>query len=166
MPLTPKQFLLLWTAGAIVMFGTVVGMRWLQRRPFFKPHFDGVEFDENWCSGASSAGLMGELGWARNCLWIVVARGQLHVGAHFPFNLFLPRFLLGLDLSVPITSVISVETMRSSWTGEHVKVSYSVTDDARGIISTRYITVQCKRSDRFTGILREGIAAIRPRRAV
>jgi hypothetical protein len=95
-----------------------------------------------------------------------VTDDSLRVGAHFPFNLFLPRFLLGLDLSIPLKSVTSVEKARSFWAGECVTVSYSVADDTRGIVSTQHIWVRPTRSERFIGIVRERSAAARPVRAV
>lgn len=135
------------------MAGTAVGLRLLQRLPFFKPRVPDVRFDENWCSGASSTGLMGEFGWARNCLWLVVTGDSLRVGVHFPCNLFLPRFVLGFDLSVPLESVTSVEKAGTSWASDRVKISYSVNDDTRGVVSTQYLWVQPTRSKQFIGIL-------------
>lgn len=155
--LTHEQFVFLWVAWVIVTVGTAMGLRRLQRLPFFKPRFGDVQFDENWCSGASSAGLMGKLGWARNCLWIVVDGDHLHVGPHFPFNLFLLRFFFGLDLSVPLVAVTSVEGGAFA----RVKISYSVSDDARGVTSARSLTVQCWHPDRLIEILRERMALAR-----
>ena len=44
---------------------------------------------------------MGSLARANNCLWFALTRDTLHVGAHFPFNMFMPRFIAGLDLTIP-----------------------------------------------------------------
>jgi hypothetical protein len=159
--MSPQKFWLLWIVWVLVMIGTAVALRLVLRLPFFKPRVPDVRFDENWCSGASSTGLMGEFGWAKRCVWLVVTGDSLRVGVHFPFNLFMPPFVLGLDLSVPLGSVSSVERAATSWAGDRVKVSYSVTDDTRGVVSTRSLWVQPTRHKQFIGTLGERTAEAR-----
>lgn len=51
---------------------------------------------------------MGSLARANNCLWFALTRDTLHVGAHFPFNMFMPRFIADLDLTIPVVAISSV----------------------------------------------------------
>jgi hypothetical protein len=54
--------------------------------------------------GRSSIGLTKFLGRARNCLWFALTGDTLHVGAHFPFNLFIG----GFDLTIPVATISAV----------------------------------------------------------
>lgn len=156
--LLPKEFLLLWTGSVIVMIGTAVIVRREQRLPFLKPHLPYVVFGENWCSGASSLGLLGAFGWAGTCLWVVLTETSLHVGLHFPFNLVFPRVLVGLDLSIPVSSLVAVETVQSFLIREHIKVTYTVEDRSRGVVRTEYVALQLKSSPLFVRKLEELIS--------
>src|SRR3954470_10871673 len=146
----PQQLAGLWFA----MFGlTVISalmMRRIAGRPVFKPTFPQAELEQRWCSGNSSRGLMGRLAWANNCLWIVVARDGLHVGLHFPFNLFTPRFMIGFDVDVPPANITSVER-RSRWLGpDIVRVTYR---DPRATHATSHVDLAPRDVDRLVRAL-------------
>jgi hypothetical protein len=159
-PITPRQFVWLWLAIMTVTFSAAAIHRRAQRLPFFRPTFPDVEVQQTWRSGASSVGLMGRLARARNCLWFAVTRDALHVGVHFPFNMFMPRFIAALDLTIPVATISSVSDETGPRGGGHVRVEYEVTD-ARGVVRTESVDLWPQRGDRFVEILSGKVRARR-----
>jgi hypothetical protein len=159
-PITPRQFLWLWLAVAAVTFGAAALFRRAQGLPFFRPKFPDAEIQQNWRSGASSVGLLGSLAGANNCLWFALTRDTLYVGAHFPFNMFMPRFVAGLDLTIPVASISSVSEKTAMSGGGYVRVDYEVTD-ARGVVTTEHVDLWPRRRDHFVSILRNKVRAAR-----
>jgi len=107
-PISPRQFVWLWLGVAAATFVGAALFRRAERLPFFRPRFADVEVQQAWRSGRSSVGLMRGLVGANNTLWFALTKDALHVGAHFPFNMFLPRFIAGLDLTIPVSTILSV----------------------------------------------------------
>jgi hypothetical protein len=165
-PITPRQFVWLWLAVVGVTFGGAALLRRAQGLPFFRPKFPDAEVQQNWRSGTSSIGLMGSLARAKNCLWFALTRDTLHVGAHFPFNMFMPRFIAGLDLAIPVAAISSVTEKTATLGGDYVRVEYEVTDATRGVVRTEHVDLWPRRGDHFFNILHEKARVARERRAV
>jgi hypothetical protein len=161
LPITPEQFFGLWIAATVVMFVAAVSFRKAQRLPLFRPTFSNVVIQRGWRSGASSRGLMGPLAWANNCLWFVLTRDVLHVGPHFPFNLFMPRFVAYLDLDIPVSAMTSVEERSGRLRGSYVRVTYEVKDGESGHSRSEYIDLRPERGDNFFVVLQEKLRAAR-----
>lgn len=164
-PISPTQFIWLWLGTMTLMVAAATIWRKAQRLPFFRPQFSDVEVQRTWTTGASSVGLMGSLARANNCLWFVLTKDALHVGAHFPFNLFMPRFIVGLDLSIPVATISSV-TEKTAFSGNYVRVDYEVEDPARGVVRIEHLDLWSRRGDHFFNILQENVQLARQRRAV
>ena len=163
-PITPRQFAWLWLAVLAVTVGSAAAFRRAQRLPFFRPKFPDAEVQQNWRSGASSLGLMGSLGRVKSCLWFVLTRDTLHVGVHFPFNMFMPRFIFGLDLTIPVGAISSVSVSeKTAFSGDdHVRVEYELTDTTRGVVRTEFLDLWPRRGDQFFEILRKKAAGAGP----
>ena len=151
----PTKFVVLWAVTAVGAFVTGAVMRRARRLPFFKPAFDAPQFNENWCSGASDRGLLGSLGLARNCLWIVVTADELRIGPHFPFNLFYLPFVLDLDVTVSTQTIVSVEETRSLFKGDYLRVTYEAADPGGVVVRTRHLDLQPKRREALARLLQE-----------
>jgi hypothetical protein len=95
-------------SAGVVTFGVAALLWRAHRLPLLRPKFTDAEVQETWTSGASSSGLMGSAARANNCLWFALTRDKLHVGTHFPFNIFMPLFVARLDLEIPIATISSV----------------------------------------------------------
>ena len=165
-PIEPKYFAWLFLATTAITFGCAVLLRRAQRLPFFRPEFPDVEVQQSWRSGASSVGLVGSLGPANNCLWSALTGDTLHVGPHFPFNMFMPRFIIGLDLTIPIADITAVSEKTASFVGDYVRVEYKVTDAQRGVIRKEYVDLWPRRGDHFFNILHEKVRVAHQRRNV
>ena len=89
-----------------------------------KAHYEGR------FSTASILGIMvfGSVGsqhtFAKNILWVIMTKNELHVSPHFPISLmFLPE-AFGLDHRVPKKNIIDVRETSSSLLGRRVVVKY------------------------------------------
>ena len=133
-------------------------LRRAQRLPFFKPTFDTAIVSQNWRSAASTRGLLKRRGWSRNCTWFVLTDDRLCVGVHFPFNLFMPRFLSGLDVTIPIDAMSRVELCSTFFKGTFVRVTYEATDEARGVVSAEQIDLQPERDSDFFVVLHHKVS--------
>jgi hypothetical protein len=125
---TPAQIAVMWVGSMATM---VVALALLRRRkglPVFKPVLPVVTVEQTWCSGKSSDTPFGLFGWARNCLWVVLTPDALRIAAHFPFNLFLPRFLFDLDVEIPVGAITAVTEERGGLPGDYLRVSYEKGD--------------------------------------
>ena len=128
----------------------------VQGLPFFRPRFRDVEVQQTWRSAASSLGLFGSLAPANNCVWFTLTGDTLYVGAHFPFNMFMPRPIVGLDLTIPVADIgTSVSKTTTRFGDDRVRVEYQVTDTTRGITRTEHVVLWPRRGDRFFDILHE-----------
>jgi len=165
-PVDDRQSVWLWLAVVAVTFGCAAVLRRAQKLPFFRPKFSDAEVQQTWRSGASSVGLLGGLARAQSCLWFALTRDTLHVGAHFPFNMFMPRFIAGLDLTIPVATISSVSEKTASSGGDYVRVEYEVKDAARGGVRTEYVDLWARRGDHFFSILDERVRGALERRAV
>lgn len=161
--ITPQQFVWLWLAAVVAAFAAAASLRKARRLPLLRPKFPDAEVQQSWRSGASSLGLMRGLGRANNCLWFALTRDTLHVGAHFPFNMFMPRFLTNLDLTIPVASMSSVSEQTARMGGDYVRVAYEVTDKTRGVVRTEHIDLWPRRGDHFFDILHEKARLARER---
>jgi hypothetical protein len=163
-PFTPEQFVWIWLAFVAFTFGSAALVRRVQGLPFFRPRFRDVEIQQTWRSAASSKGLFGSLAPVNNYAWFTLTGDTLYVGAHFPLNMFMPRPLGGLDLTIPVADISSVSKTTSRAGDESVRVAYQVTDTTRGIVRTENVVLWPKRGDRFFDILREKARVARERR--
>jgi hypothetical protein len=160
----PREIASLWLSFAALTIGGAAVLRRAQRLPFFRPKFPDAAIQQSWRSGRSSVGLLGRLARADNCLWFTLTRDTLHVGAHFPFNMFMPRFIAGLDLTIPVVAISSVSEETASWGGGYVRVAYEVTDKTRGFVRTEHVDLWPKRGDHFFNILHDKVRGARQRR--
>jgi hypothetical protein len=124
----PDEFLLRFFGGVAALFVVTALLRRAQGLPFFKPKVDGVEHAENWLSGRTSRGLIGVLSGANNCLWFILTSDTVRVGAHFPFNMFFPPFLLRFDLEIPVGAITSVEEKSKFLMGKWLRIAYEYPD--------------------------------------
>jgi hypothetical protein len=97
-------------------------------------------------------------------VWFALTRDTLHVGAHFPFNLFMPRFFTGLDLAISVAAISYVSKKTAALGGDYVRVEYEVRDETRGIVRTEYVDLWPTRGDHFFNVLQEKarMAHLRP----
>jgi hypothetical protein len=163
-PITPERFGWLWLGSLVTGFGAAALLRRAQGLPFFRPKFADVEVEQHWRSAASSLALMGRLARASNCVWFALTRDTLHVGPHFPFNLFMPRFFTGLDLAISVAAISSVSKKTAALGGDYVRVEYEVRDETRGTVRTEYVDLWPMRGDHFIDVLQEKarLARVRP----
>jgi len=160
-PIAPAQFIWLWLAFVVVTFGSAAVMRKAQGLPFFRPSFPAAEIQQSWRSGKSSLGLMGSLSGAKNCLWFVLTSDTLHVGAHFPFNMFVPRFLTDFDLKIPVATITSVSEKSAIFGDGYVRIEYEVRDVSRGRVRTEHVDLWARRGDNFVDVLRDKVRVAR-----
>jgi hypothetical protein len=91
----------------------------IMRADFPQPRFSGL-----WCSGRSDRNALARVVFAKNILWVIITKNELHVSPHFPFSLmFLPE-AFGLDHRVPGKNIIDVRETSSSLLGRRVVVKY------------------------------------------
>jgi hypothetical protein len=165
-PITPRQFVWLWLATLVATFVTAFFLRRAQGLPFFRPEFPASAVQQTWISGASSRGLLGRFARSNNCLWFALTNDTLYVGAHFPFNLFMPRFLAQLDLTIPIATISSVTEKSSLFGGGLVRIAYDANDGTRGIAREEYVDLYPRRGDHFVDILNDRVRAAHKPRAL
>jgi hypothetical protein len=115
---------------AIAMIGLIgittssVFYRLQKRKPIMKSDFPAPHFTEIWCSGRSDRNALARLPIAKNILWMIVTKEELHVSPHFPFSLmFLPE-AFGLDHRVPGGTIMNVRETDSALLGRSVVVKY------------------------------------------
>ncbi|HWP23699.1 MAG TPA: hypothetical protein VNM15_05885 [Candidatus Binatia bacterium] len=112
---------------AIAFVGILVGSvayRLQKSKPIMKPEWPQARFSETWRSGRSDRNPIARLAFAKNFLWVSVARNELRVSPHFPFSLmFLPE-ALGLDHRIPGKSILDVGEAFSHLLGRTVVVKY------------------------------------------
>lgn len=101
--------------GGIVGICICMGSIWFRLsrgRPLF-PHPPRLtDFMEASCSGRSLRNSAWARMWARSCLLVYIESRDLVVTLEFPFTLmFLPE-ISGLELRVPLASILSVEAKR------------------------------------------------------
>jgi len=63
----------------------------------------------------------GKFGGASNCLLVAITTDQFMVAPQFPFNLVAPRGILGLEHTVPKTSITA--SLQRDWLGANVRIS-------------------------------------------
>ena len=89
-----------------------------------RPSFDQPLFLETWKSGYCRSNFFLRFGSARNCLWVLVNDGWLHVAPHFPFNLF-GASIWKLEFSVPASAIKAVKKVDDF--GGNVRVTFERT---------------------------------------
>jgi hypothetical protein len=111
-------------AAFLVLAASSVSYRLQKTKPIMKPDFPQPRFSEAWCSGWSDRNVLARLFVAKNFLWVVVTKDDLHVSPHFPFSLmFLPE-AFGLDHRIPGKSIMDVRETSSAWLGGSVLIRY------------------------------------------
>lgn len=97
-------------------------------------------------------------------MWFALTRDTLHVGPHFPFNLFMPRFFAGLDLAISVAAISSVSKKAAVRGGDYLRVEYEVSNETRGIVRTEYVDLRPMRGDDLFNVLHEKarLARVRP----
>ncbi len=81
-------------------------------------------FHENRCSGRSLRSVLTRIGGARNSLMVYVQGNELVVAPQFPFTLFFLPEIYGLDVRVPVASIIAVERA-SGWIGRCLRITFA-----------------------------------------
>jgi hypothetical protein len=114
--------------SAIIAFVGIASSSVLYRlqktKPIMRVDFPQPRFSELWCSGRSDRNSLARVAFAKNILWMIVTKDELHVSPHFPFSLmFLPE-AFGLDHRVPGKNIIDVRETSSSLLGRRVVVKY------------------------------------------
>ena len=160
--LPPEEFLGLFFGVVVGLFGTVALLRKAQGQPFFQPKVAGVELRENWISGRSSRGFFAVMSNANNCLWFMLTADVFKVGAHFPFNLFLPGFMVRFDLDVPVGAITKVEEKSRFLSGKWVRVHYEY-PDRDGRPKSAWIELRPRTGHALSETLREKARAARAR---
>jgi hypothetical protein len=160
--LPPEEFLGLFFGVVVGLFGTVALLRRAQGLPFFQPKVAGVELRENWISGRSSRGFFAVMSNANNCLWFMVTADRFRVGAHFPFNLFLPGFMVRLDLEIPVEAITAVQEKRRFLSGKWVRVGYEYAD-RDGRPKSAWVELRPRKGDALVATLREKASVARAR---
>jgi hypothetical protein len=113
--------------AAIVLIGITAGSivyRLQKSKPIMKSEFREPRFSETWCSGRSDRKALARLGVAKNILWVIVTKDELHVSPHFPFSLMFFPEAFGLDHRVPGRTIMEVREKSSTSHGRGVLVKY------------------------------------------
>jgi hypothetical protein len=119
----PFKILVIATIGVGIVTSSVL-YRLQKTKPIMKSDFPEPRFTETWCSGWSDRNVLARLAVAKNILWVVVTKDELHVSPHFPFSLmFLPE-AFGLDHRVPGKTIMDVRETSSASLGRSVLVKY------------------------------------------
>jgi hypothetical protein len=158
--LPPAEFLATFFGIVFAMFGATALLRRAQGQTFFQPKVSGVELRENWISGRSSRGFFAAMSNANNCLWFMVTADVFRVGAHFPFNLFFPGFLVRLDLEIPVGAITAVEEKSRFLSGKWVRVSYEYAD-RDGRPKTAWVELRPRTGKALYEVLQEKARAAR-----
>jgi hypothetical protein len=117
---------LLWIVGhsvASLVFRIRTG------RFVFPPRFPDALHCESWISGVGPQRVLFLRPGASQCLWVVVLRERLLVGAVFPFNLFPPEWM-GFEYDIPSNRIISVTERRPSVGRARVAIRFRSDDGA------------------------------------
>lgn len=113
--------------AVITLIGILVGSvayRLQKSKPMMMPEWPQSRFSETWRSGRSDRNPIARLAFAKNFLWVKVAKDELHVSPHFPFSLmFLPE-AFGLDHRIPGKGILDIREAYSSVLGRTVVVKY------------------------------------------
>ena len=113
--------------AAVVLIGITVGSiiyRLQKSKPIMKSEFREPRFSETWCSGQSDRNVLARLGIAKNILWVVVTKDELHVSPHFPFSLMFFPEAFGLDHRVPGRAIMEVRNKSSTSPTDGILVKY------------------------------------------
>lgn len=136
-------FPLVWIGGVIL---ASVLFRTTRDKPVFPVAPEGALYLERWGSGRNLSTWWGRLGGANNCLLIAVTYDSLTVAPRFPFNLmFLPE-IYGLEFTMPLKAIASVERSRKFFKDV---VTIRFNDD-------RSFALYPRRTDDFMTALRKG----------
>jgi len=93
-------------------------------KPMMRAAFTDAQFSELWCSGRSDRSARARWAIAKNILWVIATKDELHVSPHFPFSLmFLPE-AFGWDHRISGRNILDVSETSSSFLGRRVRVKY------------------------------------------
>ncbi len=144
-----EWWFLIWiTFVATMILSAVIYRRWLGLN-FFRPKFANPLFEETWQSGRSLRNIFSRFGGANSCLWIVVANGTLHIGPHFPFNVFVTGFY-GLEQKIPVDKIIAVEKINRLFRKPAVRIDFR-----QDLIGEEAFEIVCNQSDKLVTVLNE-----------
>jgi hypothetical protein len=119
--LPPADLLWLMAMMGVAIFAIVAVRAVLGRRrgdSVTLPPLPDARFCETWLSG--SAGFFAA---ARNCLWVSVTADALLIGLHFPFSLFIPRWL-GLEARIAPADILALESKRTFLQGTQLTIRF------------------------------------------
>ena len=128
------------------IFGTAVRV-FLKRRHgeiVSRPPVGTARFGETWISGSG-----GGFASARNCMWVAVTDDAVIVGLHFPFSVFVPRWL-GLEARIAPENLLAIENRKTFFGGSQLAIRFR-NDEGR----VRSIELNLRREDAFVGQVRE-----------
>ena len=78
----------------------------------------------------------------------------------------MPRFIAGLDRTIPVAAISSVSKKTAPLRGEHIRIEYEVTDPTWGVSRREHVDLWPAGGDEFFNILHEKVRLARERRAV
>jgi hypothetical protein len=131
-----------------LVFARVIYRRW-SGKFLLRPKFANPLFEETWQSGRSLRGIVTRFCGANRCLWIVVTDGVVHIGPHFPFNLFAPD-CHGLEHSIPGETIIAVDRIDRLFWSPKVRIQFR-----KDLIGEEAFEIDCKRPDELIAALEE-----------
>jgi hypothetical protein len=102
--------------------------RLTRSKAIFKPGLSHAMFAENWRSGRSLQNFVTRIGGANNCLWVVVTNDALRVAPHFPFNLFFLPEIYGLEYTIALARIRSVEPLPGALRRNRVRIAFTTPD--------------------------------------
>lgn len=111
----------LWVGGWLIASAFY---RHMNGKPIVSRAPSDAVFHESWRSGRSLRNALTRIGGARNCLMVYVQGNELVVAPKFPFTLFFLPEIYGLDVRVPLASIIAVERA-SSLIGRCLRITFA-----------------------------------------
>ena len=110
----------------LILFAGIASVlyRLQKTKPIMKAGFPQPRFSEVWCSGRSDRNTLARLLIAKNILWVMVTKDELHVSPHFPFSLMFFPEAFGLDHRVPGKNILHLREVSSTAGKSSVVVRY------------------------------------------
>jgi hypothetical protein len=144
-----NNFLLIWAAAVAWSVAAMAFMLW--RRSRRGPHFPDrddvhVLFEETWTSGRSYKTLFTRLGWANNCLRVIVTGDELWIAPHLPFSAMAWQF--DLDHRIRRDAIKSIEQ-----NGRKVTIEFAVEE-----AQTRKVELKLRNPDEFLSAMESPIS--------
>src|SRR5262245_2287914 len=137
---------IIWLGFIAALFTSRIIARCWNGKNVFRPKFDNPTFEETWRSGVSS---ISRFGGVYSFLWMVDCDIALHVGPHFPFNLFAPDSFR-LEFDIPGERIIGVEKVNRFLGRPKIRIEFR-----RDLIGEEDFEIGCKRPDDLIAAINE-----------